>query len=52
MKMSDGLFHKIFDEIGKEYPRIEQEHWIVDIGAAKLATPPKPSTSSSCRTLR
>ncbi len=41
MKMSDGLFHKIFDEIGVEYPEIEKEHWIVDIGAAKLADTPE-----------
>ncbi|MBX5479978.1 MAG: NADP-dependent isocitrate dehydrogenase [Pyrinomonas methylaliphatogenes] len=40
MKMTDGLFHKIFDEIAAEYPDIENEHWIVDIGAAKLATEP------------
>jgi isocitrate dehydrogenase len=41
MKMTDGLFHGIFDEIGKEYPDIEKEHWIVDIGAAKLADSPE-----------
>ena len=41
MKMSDGLFHKVFDEIGAEYPEIVQEHWIVDIGAAKLADTPE-----------
>ncbi len=41
MKMTDGLFHKVFDEIGAEYPGIEQEHWIVDIGAAKLADTPE-----------
>ncbi|WP_031498707.1 NADP-dependent isocitrate dehydrogenase [Bryobacter aggregatus] len=40
MKISDGLFHKIFDELGAEYPEIEKEHWIVDIGAAKLADTP------------
>jgi isocitrate dehydrogenase len=40
MKMTDGLFHKIYDEIGTEYPDIEKEHWIVDIGAAKLADTP------------
>jgi isocitrate dehydrogenase len=40
MKMTDGLFHKIFDEVAKEYPGIENEHWIVDIGAAKLADTP------------
>lgn len=41
MKMTDGLFHKTFDEVGKEYPEIEKEHWIVDIGAAKLADTPE-----------
>ena len=41
MKFSDGLFHKIFEEIAKEYPEIENEHWIVDIGAAKLADKPE-----------
>lgn len=41
MKFSDGLFHKVFDEIAKEYPDIVNEHWIVDIGAAKLADTPE-----------
>jgi len=41
MKFSDGLFHKTFEEIAKEYPDIENEHWIVDIGAAKLADKPE-----------
>lgn len=41
MKMTDGLFHKVFNEIGEEYPDIEKEHWIVDIGAAKLADTPE-----------
>src|SRR5688500_5098417 len=41
MKMTDGLFHKVFDEIAAEYPDIENEHWIVDIGAAKLADTPE-----------
>lgn len=40
MKMTDGLFHKVFDEISPSYPDIEAEHWIVDIGAAKLADTP------------
>jgi isocitrate dehydrogenase len=40
MKLTDGLFHKVFDEIAAEYPDIENEHWIVDIGAAKLADTP------------
>ena len=41
MKMTDGLFHKVFDEIAVEYPDIVNEHWIVDIGAAKLADTPE-----------
>ncbi len=41
MKMTDGLFHKTFDKIGMEYPELEKEHWIVDIGAAKLAETPE-----------
>lgn len=40
MKLTDGLFHKVFDEIGAEYGDIAKEHWIVDIGAAKLADDP------------
>jgi isocitrate dehydrogenase len=40
MKLTDGLFHKVFDEVAKEYPDLENEHWIVDIGAAKLADTP------------
>lgn len=41
LKLSDGLFHKIFDEIAPEYPEIQNEHWIVDIGAAKMADTPE-----------
>jgi len=41
MKITDGLFHKIFNEIGEEYHDIEKEDWIVDIGAAKLASFPE-----------
>jgi isocitrate dehydrogenase len=41
MKFTDGLFHQVFDEIGKEYPDFVKESFIVDIGAAKLATRPE-----------
>lgn len=41
MKMTDGLFHKVFDEIAPSYPDLLTEHWIVDIGAAKLADTPQ-----------
>ena len=40
MKLTDGLFHKVFDEIGADYPRVRKGTWIVDIGAAKLADTP------------
>src|SRR5258708_21899008 len=41
MSSTAGLFHKVFDDIGHDYPQIEKEHWIVDIGAAKLADTPE-----------
>ncbi len=41
MKMTDGLFHQVFDEIRVEYPEIAADHMIIDIGAARLATRPE-----------
>jgi len=41
MKMTDGLFHRVFDEIAAEYPGIENEHMIVDIGAARFVDTPE-----------
>jgi isocitrate dehydrogenase len=41
MKLTDGLFHRVFDEVAADYPELESEHWIVDIGAAKLADTPE-----------
>lgn len=41
MKMADGLFHKVFDEIGAEYPDIAKDHYIIDIGAARIASAPE-----------
>ena len=41
MKMTDGLFHKTFDEIAKEYPQIQTDHYIIDIGCARLASKPE-----------
>ncbi len=40
MKQADGLFHRVFDEVGKEYPDIQQEHKIIDIGSALVAARP------------
>jgi isocitrate dehydrogenase len=41
MKNTDGMFHRMFREIGKEYPEIQQDHMIIDIGAARLADRPE-----------
>ncbi|GAB1856702.1 NADP-dependent isocitrate dehydrogenase [Flavobacteriaceae bacterium MHTCC 0001] len=41
MKLTDGLFHKVFLEIAAEYPDIMNESQIIDIGAAHLATHPE-----------
>jgi isocitrate dehydrogenase len=41
MKLTDGLFHSVFDEIAPEYPDIKSEHRIIDIGAALLADSPE-----------
>lgn len=40
MKMADGLFRRVFDDIGKEYPDIEQDFYIIDIGTARIAASP------------
>ncbi len=41
MKLTDGLFHQVFDEIGEEYPDIEKQVQIIDIGTARLAARPE-----------
>ncbi|WP_425146475.1 NADP-dependent isocitrate dehydrogenase [Deinococcus sp.] len=41
MKMTDGLFHRVFDEIGAQYPDLEREHQIIDIGTARVAVHPE-----------
>lgn len=41
MKIADGAFHKIFDEVAAEYPDIQKEHMIIDIGAARIAARPE-----------
>lgn len=51
MKLTDGAFHKIFDEISKDYPEIECEHMIIDIGAAKLASSPESFDIVVCQNL-
>jgi len=41
MKLTDGLFVKVFYEIAKEYPEIQADDWIIDIGMAKLVDGPQ-----------
>ncbi len=41
MKLTDGTFHATFDRIAAEYPDIENDHYIIDIGSARLADSPQ-----------
>jgi len=41
MKLTDGLFHQVFEEVAAEYPEIEHDHLIIDIGMARLAAAPE-----------
>ncbi len=40
MKITDGMFADMFRRVGKEYPGIQQEIQIIDIGTARVATQP------------
>ncbi len=40
MKMTDGMFYKAFLEVAKDYPEIQNEHYIIDIGSARIACRP------------
>ena len=39
--MTVGLFHRVFDEVSAEYPDVETEHMIIDIGMARVADTPE-----------
>ncbi|OFA30483.1 isocitrate dehydrogenase [Glaciecola punicea] len=41
MKLTDGLFHQIYTEIAAQYPDIQSDSMIVDIGAARVADTPE-----------
>ena len=41
MKLTDGLFHQVFNEIALEYPEIQNDTQIIDIGSARLAAKPE-----------
>ncbi len=40
MKISDGLFYEVFQDIASDYPEIKAERSIVDIGSARVAARP------------
>jgi isocitrate dehydrogenase len=40
MKLTDGAFHQVFDETAALYPQIEADHYIIDIGSARIASKP------------
>jgi isocitrate dehydrogenase len=40
MKLTDGLFLRVFEETAREYPEIVADHMIIDIGAARMASRP------------
>lgn len=40
MKISDGMFHEVFKRIAEQYPEIESNVMIVDIGSARIASRP------------
>lgn len=40
MKLTDGAFHDMFNKVAKEYPQIEADHYIIDIGSARIASKP------------
>lgn len=41
MKLTDGLFRQVFEEVSLEYLDIQTEHMIIDIGAARIADTPE-----------
>jgi isocitrate dehydrogenase len=40
MKLTDGLFHRVFDEVSQEFPEIISEHLTVDHGVGKIVSEP------------
>jgi len=40
MKLTDGLFRRVFEQVAAGYPTIESGHQIIDIGTAQVASKP------------
>lgn len=51
MKMSDGLFLKCFEEVGKLYPEIEKQNMIVDNASMQLVMRPEQFDILLCENL-
>src|SRR4029077_7587718 len=51
MKLSDGLFLKCFEEVGKLYPEIEKQNMIVDIASMQLVMRPEQFDILHCENL-
>src|SRR6185369_16126935 len=51
MKMSDGLFLKCFEEVGKLYPEIEKQSMIVDNASMQLVMRPEQFDILLCENL-
>jgi isocitrate dehydrogenase (NAD+) len=51
MKMSDGLFLKCFEEVGKLYPEIEKRNMIVDNASMQLVMRPEQFDILLCENL-
>jgi len=43
MKLTDGLFRQVFEEVAREYPDIEAQHQIIDIGTARATASARAS---------
>jgi isocitrate dehydrogenase len=41
LKHTDGLFRRVFEEVAAQYPDLEADHQIIDIGAARVAAQPE-----------
>lgn len=41
MKFTDGIFHKTFNEIASQYSNIQVDHYLIDIGSARLISSPQ-----------
>jgi isocitrate dehydrogenase len=41
MKITDGLFYETFKQVAEEYPDIQSDRMIIDIGTARLADTPE-----------